>query len=315
MPESSQYDSPAPTLLDAEQVQRPIASIEVALQVLAEAGIDTVMMQDGPLLVGAAKLAITQSEARYRHLINQIGGFVAELRLSGEVVYANEALVRLLKCDAHELQGSNFFNQLHKVHVSPRLDNFHQLFAEKRELIDFRTDLQGSASSVITVAWYMAHIAGGSASQGRAFLLGLDITAKVRAEDEVRIASIAFDSQEGMVVTDAAGAILRVNKAFTDITGYTADDVSGKNSRLLQSNRQDADFFKGMWKSILETSFWQGEIWNRRKSGEVYPSWLTITAVKAADGSVLAYVGAFLDITHRKAADSQIAFNHCSARR
>ncbi len=133
-----------------------------------------------------------------------------------------------------------------------------------------------------------------------------DITKQKLAEVDLRIAATAFESQEGMLVTDANSAILRVNRAFTSITGYSAEEVIGQNPRLLNSGRQDASFYNAMWESIRLTSAWAGEIWNRRKSGEIYPEYLTITAVKNTDGIVSNYVATLKDITLRKAAADEI---------
>ena len=107
-----------------------------------------------------------------------------------------------------------------------------------------------------------------------------NISERKQAEIELRIAATAFESQEGMFVTDANSVILRVNRAFTNITGYTVEEVIGKSPRILHSGRHDADFYAAMWESIQRTGAWEGEIWNRRKNGEIYPEFLTITAVK-----------------------------------
>jgi diguanylate cyclase (GGDEF)-like protein/PAS domain S-box-containing protein len=133
-----------------------------------------------------------------------------------------------------------------------------------------------------------------------------DITQHIRAESELRIAAIAFESQEGMSVTDASGTILRVNRAFTHITGYTAQDVVGKNSRVLQSGRHDASFYAEMWKRINGTGEWRGEVWNRRKGGDIFPEQLTITAVKDINGVVTNYVSTISDNSLIKAAEDQI---------
>ena len=130
--------------------------------------------------------------------------------------------------------------------------------------------------------------------------------ARLQAEEELRIAATAFQSQEGILVTDEKSVILRVNRAFTTITGYTAEDVIGKTPRLLSSGHHDADFYKQMWRDIVENGAWQGEVWNRRKGGELYPEWLTITAVKRQDGTVTHYVATLLDITLRKAAEDEM---------
>jgi diguanylate cyclase (GGDEF)-like protein/PAS domain S-box-containing protein len=133
-----------------------------------------------------------------------------------------------------------------------------------------------------------------------------DITARRRAEDELRIAATAFESHEGMLITDARMITLRVNAAFTRVTGYQADDIVGKTPRLLKSGRHDAAFYAAMWEHITATGSWQGEIWNRRKSGEIYPEWLTITAVRSDRGDVTHYVGTLTDISQRKSAEDEI---------
>ena len=133
-----------------------------------------------------------------------------------------------------------------------------------------------------------------------------DISEQKRAEQELRIAATAFEAQEGMMVTDADNIILRVNKAFSLSTGYTAEEAVGKHVRLLRSGRHDAAFYRDLWKTIRREGAWQGEIWNRRKNGEIYPEWLTITAVRNPGGKVTHYVGTHTDITTRKAAEDEI---------
>ncbi|MDH4134425.1 MAG: diguanylate cyclase, partial [Gammaproteobacteria bacterium] len=128
-----------------------------------------------------------------------------------------------------------------------------------------------------------------------------------RAEVDLRIAATAFEAQEGMVITDAQGVILRVNRAFTRLTGYSAEEVVGSTPRVLKSDRHDITFFRTLWDALLSTGSWQGEIWDRRKDGTVYPIWLTITAVKDKDGVTTHYVGMHADITQRKAAEEKIA--------
>ena len=133
-----------------------------------------------------------------------------------------------------------------------------------------------------------------------------NVTGHKRAEEALRIAATAFESQEGMFITDAAGIILRVNRAFSKITGYSAEDAIGQTPGLLSSGRHDAAFYNEMREAIEQSGAWQGEIWNRRKNGEVFPEWLTITAVKNDAGQVTHHVSTLTDITQRKAAEDQI---------
>jgi len=127
-----------------------------------------------------------------------------------------------------------------------------------------------------------------------------------QATEQVRIAATAFEAQEGIIITDADQVILRVNRAYTDITGYTAEETVGATPRLLKSGRHDESYYRAMWKQIRNEGSWQGEIWNRRKNGELFTEWLNITAVKNPRGEVTHYVGTMTDITERKAAEREI---------
>ncbi len=133
-----------------------------------------------------------------------------------------------------------------------------------------------------------------------------EVHARKVVDQELRIAATAFETQEGIVITDRDQHILRVNCAFTRLTGYSAMEALGKTPAILKSGRQDAAFYQAMWETLNRDKYWQGELWNRRKNGEIYPEWLTITAVLDGDGRVTNYVGVFSDITLRKEADEKI---------
>ncbi|WNB77351.1 sensor domain-containing protein [Methylomonas koyamae] len=136
-----------------------------------------------------------------------------------------------------------------------------------------------------------------------------DISEIKAKEESLGQAAAVFEStREGVMVTDANRRILMVNKAFTTITGYSADEVIGNSPRLLSSGRHDAEFYREMWNSIAATDHWQGEIWNRRKNGEVYPELLSISTVRDGDGAISHYVGVFADITKLKASEMELEF-------
>ena len=122
----------------------------------------------------------------------------------------------------------------------------------------------------------------------------------------LRVAAVAFETHEAIMITDKNGMIVRVNQAFQTITGYAAEEVLGKNPRILKSGRQSQEFYAAMWQQLLEQGAWEGEIWDRRKSGQIYPKWLTITAVKDGAGDTTEYVAIFNDITSRKQAEEDI---------
>ncbi len=134
----------------------------------------------------------------------------------------------------------------------------------------------------------------------------MDISDRKRAEDELRIAAIAFESPQGMLVTDADGVIVRVNQAFTSLTGYGAEEAVGQTLALLKSERHDEVFYQNLWSTLKEKGRWQGEIWNRRKNGKIYAEWMTIVAVNVPDGQPTHYVGTISDITQNVEAEAEI---------
>lgn len=136
--------------------------------------------------------------------------------------------------------------------------------------------------------------------------IAADISVRRAMEEELRIAAIAFASQAAIMVTDARQRILRVNPAFSRLTGYTAEEAIGQTPQLLKSGRQDKAFYEAMWLALNETGHWQGEIWNRRKSGEIFPEFLTISAVRDERGQTTHFVSTFSDITNLKDAESEI---------
>lgn len=145
-----------------------------------------------------------------------------------------------------------------------------------------------------------------SAENPRFVMISRDITDRKTASQQLSIAAIAFESQEGMFVTDANNLILRVNRAYSAITGYSPESTIGKSPRILKSGRHDKHFYASMWDSINHNGSWMGEIWNRRKSGEVFPCQLNISAVKDTQGIVTNYVATMIDITLSKAASDEI---------
>ena len=133
-----------------------------------------------------------------------------------------------------------------------------------------------------------------------------DITERKHIEESLRIAASAFETQDGMMVTDANNVILRVNKSFTTITGYSEEEAVGQTPRLLSSGRHDKAFYMTIWERLRNEGAWSGEIWNRRKNGDIYPEYLSITVVRDPLGSVSHYVASLTDITKMLSAEHEI---------
>lgn len=134
-----------------------------------------------------------------------------------------------------------------------------------------------------------------------------DITERKLAEEKMQLATLVYDTSiEAMMVTDADGTIITVNPAFTQMTGYAPDEIIGKTPRVLRSDRHDQAFYQAMWQDIIATGRWQGEIWDRRKNGEVYPKRLTINTSSSQDGTTIRRVSLFSDITEQKKSEEVI---------
>ncbi len=149
-------------------------------------------------------------------------------------------------------------------------------------------------------------------SHSQLLLIALtDITERKQVEEERRVAAAAFETQEGIIVSDEKKMILRVNNAFCQITGYNAEEVKGKETGILRSGQHDENFYDAIWESIEVVGYWQGEVWLRRKNGDIFPSWLTWTAVTGGDGSVTHYVASLSDVTIQKRAEQMLIESRC----
>lgn len=248
--------------------------------------------------------ALKDSEERFRDL-TELSPEAILVHRDGILLYINTAAIKLFGAStADDLIGKQV---LDLVHPDFRQTVLHQIKAYPAD---------GSLAPVLEVV--LLKFDGSPIQvevQGRAMGFGgkpayyssmRDITESKKAAQAMRIAATAFESQQGMTITDDHSVILQVNKAFTDITGYSAQEAIGQTPRLLNSGRHDAAFYQAMWKAITEAGKWQGEIWNRHKSGQVFPEWLSITAVKNGANAVTHYVAAFSDISQHKKAESQI---------
>ena len=142
---------------------------------------------------------------------------------------------------------------------------------------------------------------------GYADLFGFDITQRKQVENKLQLDAQVFESaSEGIMITDTDQRILDVNNAFCSITGYEREEILGENASILQSGRHSPLFYKKLWKSVKEKGSWQGEIWDRKKNGDIYPKLLTISSVVNDTGKVIRYIGLFSDISVMKATEEKL---------
>ena len=222
----------------------------------------------------------------------------------GRYLYVNQAVAGLFGRPVADILGKSDLEILppDSARQVMEFDSKVQLSGVKQESEEIFTDRSGNARYFWSIKIPIAMLDHPQALIG----FSTDITDRKTAEEAQSIAAVAFESQQGMFITDANKVILRVNKAFTEVTGYTAEEAVGQTPRLLSSGQHDAAFYAAMWKSINDTGTWQGEIWNRRKNGKVYPEHLSISAVKNDAGVLTHYVGTFSDLTAYKAAEERI---------
>jgi len=220
-------------------------------------------------------------------------GYITLTRL-GMISEINLTAAVLLGVEQNKLLNRQF-----KYFVMPEdSECWHQYFMDavqygKKQSCELA--LKRGDGSVFPARLTCPHIGAGSESPIRIALI--DITKHRHAEEELRIATIAFETQEGMMLTDPNGVILRVNRAFTQLTGYSAEEVVGKTPALLRSGHHDPSFYRCLWATLAEKRYWQGEIWNRHKDGKSCAEWMTITAVTMPDGwRVTHYVSTYSNI-------------------
>ncbi len=172
---------------------------------------------------------------------------------------------------------------------------------------DLELDILGQNGSTrpVSLTYSGNRDANGNHQTSRSVLF--DLTAHNHRVEQQRVAALAFDSLAGMCVTDSLGHVLQVNRAFTTLTGYSAEEAQGQPMSMLSSGRHNQAFYSAMWASLQNHGSWQGEIFNRRKDGQVIAEWLSISAISNADGKVTNYTATFYDITANRAAQDQIS--------
>lgn len=179
--------------------------------------------------------------------------------------------------------------------------DLHKLLAAWRQRAVILTLVMGGIA--LLGAWGARHYLNRLAL---AHQLRQRIEEREQARAEAQIAAAAFQTHLGILITDARGFILKVNETFTRITGYSEAEIVGKNPRMFSSGLHNEAFYRRLWKRVFKTGKWEGEIWNQRKNGELFPEWLTISAVRSEEGALTHYVATMSDISERKAAEQEI---------
>lgn len=257
-----------------------------------------------------AESILRVNEAKYRAIIDATPIPLALDDAKGNITYLNRAFIHKFGYTLDEIPNLDAWWP--RAYPDPKyrqwvIESWHRHMSEAmrsdEDFIPLELNIRCKDGRVCTVMV-------GAASLGNGFdnthlVVLYDITERKQAEADLRIAAATFETQDAILITDADSNIVRVNRAFTEITGYRAAEVLGKNPRIMSSGRQSRAFYIEMWQQLLHNGVWTGEIWDKRKNGEVYPKWMSVTAIRDEQQLTTHYVAIFSDITARKRAEEE----------
>lgn len=254
--------------------------------------------------------ALKESEFRWRFALEGAGDGLMDWNLHEGAVFYSRRWKTMLGFDRYDIsnQLSEWANRIHPDDHGQTWATLLAYFdGETRNYVsEYRMACKdGSWKCILARGMVVNRDANGQPL--RMIVTHTDITERRRITEQLQLAASVFvHAREGIMMTNACGTIIDVNDAFTRITGYHRDEVIGRNPRVLKSNRHDTEFYATMWRTLIDEGQWIGEIWNRRKNGEVYAQMQTISAVRNAEGVTQHYVSLFSDITAMKEHQHQL---------
>ncbi|HUW26369.1 MAG TPA: EAL domain-containing protein [Gallionella sp.] len=270
-----------------------------------------------PTMVAAAGVALTlalswlawllargreSAQTRYRQLFDQTGDGILILAADYHFIDANAAALQMLGYTHEELLKLRL-SDIMEERRSPRLE------ISIGELITDADNLEERVHVRKDGTMFPAEMSTRKLDHEDYFIILRDITERKQAENQLRLHAHVFESsQEGILITDAHNDIISVNRAFTEISGYLPEEVIGKNPRMLASGKRDKSFDEAMWRDIMNQGRWQGEVISRRKNGDSFPQWLSVSLVRDQDGQIVQHIGILGDLSERKAAEERIQF-------
>jgi diguanylate cyclase (GGDEF)-like protein/PAS domain S-box-containing protein len=246
---------------------------------------------------------LAASEARFRNFFENSSSMMLLIDpASGTIIDANKAAASYYGYAHDNLVGTPI-REISRLSQESLFEEVRSALREGRDYFLFSQQL--TSGEVRDTEVHLTPVESNGATL--LFSVVRDITERKQAEEKLVLAANVFThAREGIVITTSDGTIIDVNEAFTRITGYGRDEILGQNPRILKSGRHDDEFYAALWRTLIEDGNWFGEIWNRRKNGEIYPEMLTISAVYDSFGNTRQYVALFSDITAIKAHEDQL---------
>ncbi|MBC8211777.1 MAG: EAL domain-containing protein [Gammaproteobacteria bacterium] len=259
--------------------------------------------------IGARESELKQSQAAYRAVIDNMDDVLFRIGLDGNWEFLGPSWEKLAGNSVEHSLGRHWEDWVDPLDYPLCYAWFNDVIKNKKENCntEFRLKCADGESRFVEVI-------SRSILDAKGFSLGIsgvirNISRRKLAEKELQLSAKIIESTvEGVVVADAEGAVLKVNPAFCKISGYNEDEVMGKNLNLLQSGKHGELFYQDMWSSIKKKGYWRGEIWNKRKNGDIYPEWLTINTLRDEDDRLTNYVGVFSDISEIKDTENRLEY-------
>ena len=249
---------------------------------------------------------LARADSEWTQAMDQFGDAIYLLDMEQHLLRANTAFYQMSGLDPEQSLGRSIVELMHPQ-GEEELCPICRILEERVEtaITLEANDVHNPDKKPIEVKLKLVRDASGIET---GMLISLhDLSHSRQVEERLRLAASVFENtDEGVIITDSNGNILDVNHAFSQIQGYSREEVIGENPRLFKSGHHDQSFYRDLWHSLTETGHWRGEMWNRRKNGELFPKWQTINSVVDGNGNLTHYVGIFSDITHIKQSQEKL---------
>lgn len=250
----------------------------------------------------AAEESLRASKAQYRSVIETSGDGFWLTDNRGFILQTNDAYARLSGYGKDELVGMHISDLDAQEQPEETAARIEKIIRNGSDLFETTHRRKSGEIWNVEISTSFTHSSG-----GLFFVFSRDITERKRTQQELRlIAEVFKNTSEGIVITDPDGVVVNVNTAYCEITGYRQEEITGQKPSKMKSGMHDSDFYREMWGSLTENGSWVGEIWDRRKNGEVFPKWLSINAIHDENGKLTHYVGTFSDISKLKSIEQEL---------
>jgi len=259
------------------------------------------------LQVRRAEKALRISEARFRGIFEQAAVGIAMVSMEGFLIASNPVLQKMLGHESEQLQNKLFNKFFYPFDTIVEKEFQQQLFSNKINYYQMEKYFFRKNSSMLWGRLTTSLVRDVEGTPQFTIQMIEDITERKRSQAKQRLAAKVFETtSDGIMITNAEGHIIDVNQSFLLSTGYSYEEVLDNNPRFLKSGHHDKVFYEALWSEARETGRWQGEIWNRRKDGDIYPVWMSMSAVRGEHNEITHYVAIYSDISTLKENDERM---------